>query len=433
MRKYQIIILSFLVVFIFSCVHSSDKTLRSVAQMSSEATMPAMDEDNFNLYFTQWETIKDVPIYNQSGFPACYSFAASQLTEYYVRKTGQLSNPDSHVSPLWGAFLFKDKSGSIISPMKWVKKTMGYGFSRMTTRQLEKFGICDSKLIDSNLKAIIPGTHLGMGDIVALVDAVFPHRKEASAEKVYELVKNERHLKEVVKSIIYPVFNDVYLRKDDALDLTVLKEPISYVLDFIQKNTANKENQNYFKFYENVILKGCEKSENITNYDLSKIGVGGRKFESNEKVIDKIVKGFKDTNYEYPVVIGYCSNVYKTDPKKIVEPRNHLLPRIIDRSLDSPLQCPAHYSLVMGRRFNPTTQTHDFLVRNSYGNFYMFKSEGCFCKNESLNRFENCGRENNGTIIPPKHLTVLGCWINQENLAESIFDINYYKANALTQ
>lgn len=410
------------VFFTLSCSLSPKN--REVAQSKQP---PVQDENNFNIYETQWETFKDVPIYNQSGLPACYSYAASQLTEFYLRKSNQLGQADEHISPLWGAFLFKDKSGHLTTPMKWAKKTVGYGFSRVTINQLRDFGVCKSSTIESNIKNVIPGFPLGEGDVVGLIDLIWANKDLASAEKIADQVKTHRNYLKVLRN--YLSYYDVKTQyiSDENLDYRVLIPAVAQVLNFIETNLVKYNTKNYYDFFEKAILKDCDQSQNITNYDLSKVNVSIQMYASDKKVERKLIEAFKKTNFEYPVAIAYCSNVYKPeDEHHRIKRRLFLLPRIVDRSLNSGENCSGHYSLAVGRRFNKSTQSYDILVRNSYGNTFMPDSQGCFCRNNTTNNFESCQLSADNPMFPPKHLTVLGCWIDQKKLIKTMYDINYY-------
>ena len=400
---------------------------REVAQ---SAPPSVQDENNFNVYETQWETFKDMPIYNQSGLPACYSYAASQLTEFYLRKSNQLISSNEHVSPLWGAFLFKDKSGHLTTPMKWAKKTVGYGFSRVAINQLRKFGICKSSTIDENVKNVIPAFPLGEGDVIGLIDLVWANKDLVSAEKIVEQIKNHRNYLKVLRNYLSYYDVKTQYKSDSELDYQVLTPAVGKVLSFIEDSLVRYNTKNYYDFFEKAILTNCDQSQNVVNYDLSKVNVSIQMYASDKKVERKLIEAFKKTNFEYPVAIAYCSNVYKPEDEHLrIKPRLFILPRIVDRSMNSGENCSGHYSLAVGRRFNSKTQSHDILVRNSYGNTFMPESQGCFCRNNNTNRFESCQLSKENPIFPPKPLTVLGCWINQEKLIKTMYDINYYSIN----
>lgn len=411
-----------------SCTHQMNKTqinsvaapTRSTAQEKQEKVEPQY----FNLYESQWDVLKNIPIYDQSGFPACYSYAGSQFVEYFLRKNQMLTGANEHISPIWTAYNYKSNVSGVIG--KKIKKkrpmTLGYGQEKKSIQSLTEEGVCKAEHISQNLAKITGNSKLSDSDAVAMIELVWENKDKSTESDIFQNIRSDWRMQRISKSSSHPS-----LSADRKMNSNEIKSAVAHVYNYLKTEPmAAADRTAYFSFFEREVTAGCEQPMNMTKYDIPDVRSVGKMYPSDKAINKKIWKGFEKMNFEYPVVIGYCSNVFKKQDSEHTVAKRNIAPRIVQRTIQPSSKCSAHYSLAMGKKYNDQTKNYDILVRNSYGNEYMAVSNGCFCRNEITQQFESCA-PTTSSLFPPTHLTVLGCWLDQDKLADTVYDVISYK------
>jgi hypothetical protein len=133
-----------------------------------------------------------------------------------------------------------------------------------------------------------------------------------------------------------------------------------------------------------------------------------------------------DARSPAPVGIGYCARIYADDPAvaALAAKSSRFLPRLA-KVLDP--NCSAHYSMIVGRR-KAANGTCQYLIRNTSGTGFWTKRYGCLCEKANHAGFENCHYD---AKTSPKSDRVVGCWIDEEPILNSLYDVSVLKRNVL--
>jgi hypothetical protein len=377
-----------------------------VAATTAPSAFAAEDCSTRNLYEIPSNPIHEIPIADQGETALCYAYTVGQLTEAYLRESGQWKL-DGHIDPLWAALTYKSgtSTGIRIRP-----NTLGNGLFKTAFHDLEKAGICDPSVASQAIERYKNGSLLEDADFFQVFELLWdlraekPEYFEGSAidfSAIFSSLASEYRFKGIAERL--------GKRPEFDRDIRALISQIAGIRSEVFKSSLK------ISYLRSVVLKDCS-GDALLHFKLPKPESRGLTFETNASLkrgIDRML----DTASPLPVGIGYCAGIYSRNAKYFenASRRGALLPRFTKALRYT---CGAHYSTVVGRRKNEYGKCQ-YLVRNTYGRDFWTKRYECLCKNG--NRFEACKYDEEHS---PKSDSVVGCWFDEEPLLNSLYDVS---------
>ncbi len=353
--------------------------------MDSEACTPV------NLYDLPHHPFDRIPIYNQGEMSTCYAYTASQMIDFWRFN----QDPDSSdlTSPLWTALIHK-----INVPIHWNPDSLD--FSRMTWvfNSLERNGICRASVVNRAVERLRNGNvNLSEPDLMFFFQTLWDE---------YQVPFGDLKTNEAVYGRAY----------EKVAALPYFEGKIQYSLkDKFHFMTHYFKGQRLETLMDEVFSE-C-KGEALLPVTLPSRESMGLGFASNRKFTRRIEKTLAR---DEPLGIGYCYKILDEGPgyRGIHSPF-----RFLGMALNQS-ECSAHYSMIVGQR--PGAQGGcQYLIRNTYGTNFWTDHFSCLCQKKGSNTHEH--QECRASDADAKDLTVLGCWIDSQDLVSNAFDLTYFK------
>lgn len=413
-----------------------------------------------NLYNTPESPLRKIPIYDQDGDGLCYAYTAAQMIDYYNLK----KNPDHKLtSSHWLAFAHKYKNhkhmskfiNRVTSPRRVVgiaePNQLGYSDINLALKDIKDVGVCDQEVVQAGIAKFKKTNKLNDDEFLYLFNIFHRNVKEkrkSDAQFDDKLITEIFHesLKELIMQRESDLTDPLLVRKDESLtdeelalryskekkikdleslymcdpsgspagDAQELYSSIKSVFNFERKNKQLellKEN-----IFADCFKEGAAKKVEVPNFRHM-----GELWTSNKKLL-RTMDDALDKRQE-PAAIGYCSKALNSPgfEPPVDMTVSGLKPRIMRlTSSENIKKCSPHYSIIVGRR--QRADSCQYMIRNTYGSHFWNKTMDCTCENKNKEQFD-CTYQSHGD----KDVTVLGCWIPGEKLAESTFTVTSFK------
>ena len=199
-------------------------------------------------------------------------------------------------------------------------------------------------------------------------------------------------------------------------DATELFQNLKAAFDFDHKNKQ-------LILLRDHVFKDCLDEGQISKVTVPKFKHVGEFFSTNKKLLSEIDVALDRS--KAPAAIGYCAKVLDNEnhepPLRLGPHGFPPKPRVLQlANSENVKKCSPHYSMIVGRR--EKAGQCQYMIRNTYGAHFWSQHMECTCENKKKEQFD-CTYKTHGD----QDVTVLGCWINGGNLAESTFSVTHFK------
>lgn len=428
--------------------------------MLSSFSVLASDCGEVNLYNIPSSPLRKIPIYDQDGDGLCYAYTAAQMIDFYNIK----KNPGHKLtSAHWLAFAHKFNNHEIMSKtanritsprrLFGISEPNQLGFSdiNLALKDIKDVGVCDEEVVKAGIAKFKKTNLLNDDEFLYLFnlfhtnvkkkrkdDANFDDRliSEIFHESLSELI--EQREKDLTDPLLARPDHELtsdelsirYSKENKIKDLASLYtcdasgspagpakelfESIRSVFNFDRKNKQ-------LTLLREHIFTDCFKEASVKKVEVPRFRHVGEFWASNKKLLNTIDNAL-DSRQE-PAALGHCSKVMN-DPS--FEPPvdltvDSLKPRILKLAdAENVKKCSPHYSMVVGRRSRGNSC--QYMIRNTYGSHFWNTHMDCTCENKRGEQFD-CTYKTHGD----QDVTVLGCWIDGQKMAQSTFTVTAFK------
>lgn len=426
----------------------------------------AADCQPVNLYNQENSPLRKMPIYDQDGDGLCYAYTTAQMVDYYNLRL----NPEHKLtSANWVAFAHKYRNKSIMrktfnritSPRRMFgiaePKRLGYSDINVAIKDLATVGVCDQETVQKGIESFKRSGKLNDDEFLYLFHLFHTKAKEVrrEARKGQGLIDDKK-----IVAIFHEALDDlIEQRKLDIVD-PLLTRPESELTPEELKIRRFKEGKiadleslkscdvtgtpdgDATELYQHMravfdferrhkqlvllrdhVFKDCMQEGAVAKVPVPKFKHVGEFFATNKKLLDEIDEALDDQ--KAPAAIGYCAKVLDNEghepPLRLGPHGFPPSPRVLQLTKSENVKkCSPHYSMVVGRR--EKAGSCQYMIRNTYGAHFWNTHMDCTCENKNKEQFD-CTFKTHGD----QDVTVLGCWINGGNLAESTFSVSHFK------
>lgn len=339
-----------------------------------------------NLYEIQNNPINTFPIIDQLKIGNCYSIAASNLVEYYLKS----KNQNTVLDPIWNAYVYKNQN-----KFQKISIGIGSGYLPAILETMRTFGTC------SNDELQIKYNELKNTNQISNEEIVQYYQKLWKSYQFNYVIRPHQTNNEIYDKVVRNLNENSHYKK-------ILTKEMSDQFRIITSINNKLPNQIFYK----DIMKGCTNKielnfpleESVWIQDQSDI-------ELRTKFEDVLV-----SQNPRPVAISYCNSIWN-QPKgiQILKRPYRFYSQII-----SFLNCDSHYSVVVGMQ--PMDGDCHYLIRNSYGEKYSSPYRKCFVE------YEDKSRESvEISKVKNQSYKVLGCWFGEKDLFNNLATITWLK------
>lgn len=328
---------------------------------------------------------------------------------------------------------------------------LGYSDINLAMKDIQDVGVCDQDVVREGIAKFKKTNKLNDDEFLYLFNIFHRNVKEKrKADKTFDdkLITEIFHesLDEMIEQRKKDLIDPLMVREDGSLtdeelilryskknklkdleslyvcdaggapsaDGQELYSSIKSIFNFDRKNKQLELLKN--NIFADCFKKGATKAVEVPSF----IHVG-ELWASNKKLLRTMDEALDKRGG--PSAIGYCSKVLNSPgfAPPVEMTVKGLKPRIMRlTSSDNVKKCSPHYSVVVGRR--QKAGSCQYMIRNTYGPHFWSNTMDCTCENKNKEQFD-CTYQTHGD----QDVTVLGCWIPGEKLAQSTFTVTIFK------
>lgn len=321
-----------------------------------------------------------MPVLNQQGNGMCYAYAAAQLANYQLIKSGSASSPE--VDPAWTALLYAEVSN---------ERDFRGGITATALNALAARNNCDGDILRSAISARARIAGVTEAKFLKFIDDYAKSLRGQSGSA------NERRLRAINEAgAMNPQCPLANWRRVGGLP------------EFFQNDSAS--------ILGHLLASACSE-RNLKKLNLPRLQTmrQGDDSEFEEEIHAALTRG-------NPVAATFCS--WATDRPHTTPPRYVTTgPRRYRQSLVDEKTCGTHIALFVGQK--TIRGECNFLYRNSRGTSWYkdIRHLTCLCRDQRTDQtVDDCRYSTHNT---PRY-QVEACWVPRSTLVPNIFDLNHY-------
>lgn len=314
-----------------------------------------------------------IPVYDQDGSSLCYSFATSQMVDYYRMKKGDksydLTNP---VYAAWATYFQKAGTG---------QTNLRGGFSTDVNKTLKHSGVCSNEEVKSRLSEFTKSAGVTEAEVLHFLEVVYDNYGQGGG----------KNWNKVEKTLTYD--SNISCDQQANLKRVLVKKGYLGV-----PSTAILQN----------LFKGC-KAQPVKVPNLKEFYLGSDL--DMKKAVDGALTG------DMPAEINMCSVVFNTPKARGQKNINPTLGR--DTEGNSNPNCGRHAVLVTGRKMIGGQCA--YMIRNSWGAYWKPKGAmTCSCRTLKGEYKQACNK-------PDEVDEYVGCWFDSKDLMANVGSVDVYQ------
>jgi hypothetical protein len=352
-----------------------------IAILSSFLTF-AQDCSEVNLITQQNTPFSRMPVLDQAGSGMCYAYAAAQLANYQLIKSGQAERPVVH--PAWAGMLYKERAG---------ERDLRGGITSISLDAIAAAGNCDEQSVCQAIKARAQLVGVPEARIMKFLD---DYGLMVSTHRFNTEVASDR-----ARALDLAAARNAYCPQSNWRRLIGMPE-------MIEKDSVAAMR---------VLLADSCQEQNRTHLNLPPYQ---RLRQGDDHTFGSRIDSVLDRGN--PVGMTFCS--WATDKPQPTPPHYVSMVQNGYRQVTvSERECGTHIALIAGRK--KIGGSCHYLYRNSRGTGWYrdIRHLTCLCKIKRTNEFvENCRYQthNNSKYI------VEACWVPKANVVPNILDLIHY-------
>jgi hypothetical protein len=345
----------------------------------------AQDCSEVNLITEPNSPFNQIPVYDQSGSGMCYAYAASELMNYELMKSGEATSPVVH--PFWAG---------ISQGMMTNDDQLRGGSALESIEGILKRGNCSYESVESAIGALARTVGVTEARIIAFIDDY--------GRELGKSLQNGRPTPELIRAALSSAAKQ-NLRGCTYQDWTK-------IFFEMEKLTGNS-----IEIADRLLASSCkEGSLQKLNLPKPKSFVSGDDLGMEKNIMEAL-------DQKHPSAMTFCSWV--TDRPSSAGLRNVKTDQNNYRVLidDSPQVCGAHVAVIAGKKM--INNQCQFLYYNSMGSGWNSNNRHltCLCKKRSTGEFvDNCTAKTHGAGA----FKVEACWVPAQNLVPNILGVEHY-------
>jgi len=313
---------------------------------------------------------KKIPIYDQDGVGLCYSYAASQMVDYYRLKNSKASY--DLTNPVYAAWLTSWKAPTLFKNID----LKGGGYVEDVVSALKKYGTCSDKETKKNLSELMKSTGKSEAEVLNFLQIMYTSaidlKSAYTKKKLLNLIEKEAGIN--------------CSQVEESVSLLKLKKILGLYPSYILE----------------TFFKGCKKN-NVDVPELKKFTIG-----SNEKFQNLITQSFERDLP--PQVSINCGNSFFANPS--------IRTSSLIANTRFSINCGMHAVILTGRK--KIQKNCSVLIRNSYGAlWYPDGAIDCACKTMDGKYKAHCKRGEGQEY--------LGCWFKEIDVLSNTGDISVFE------